>query len=80
MKKELEPSPRTLRLLMSWEKKYGLDEVRRHLDEGLFSRDKEQQRLSYLWLHQRRIARRNNAVLQAVLGAVLVIGVTAYLV
>ena len=74
MKPHAEPSPRTLRLLMSWEKKYGLDAIRQHLDEGLFSRDQEQRQLSYQWLDQRKAARRNNMLVQTVVVLVAVIG------
>ena len=62
-----EPSPRTLSLLLSWEAKYGLDVIRQHLDEGLFSHDPAEKTLCYRWLEQRHRARRNNLVVQAVM-------------
>lgn len=72
-KDSVEPSARTLRLLMSWEEKYGLDVIRHHLDEGLFSRDQEEQRRCYEWLARRKLAKRNNSIVELVLGIVLVI-------
>lgn len=72
-KELVEPSARTLRLLMSWEKKYGLDVIRHHLDEGLFSRDKEEQRRCYEWLARRKLAKRNNAIVELVIGVAVVI-------
>ncbi len=64
---------------MSWEKKHGLDVIRQHLDDGLFSRDKEEQRLCYEWLEQRRLARRNNWMVQAAVCVLVVLGVIAAL-
>lgn len=63
-----EPSARTLKMLMSWEEKHGLDVIRQHLDDGLFSRDPAERTLCYRWLEQRRRARRNNVIAEAVVG------------
>lgn len=65
---------------MSWEKKYGLEVIRRHLDDGLFSRDPAERTLCYRWLEQRRRARRNNAVAQIVLGVSVAVVAVAFLV
>ena len=55
-------------MLMSWEEKHGLDVIRQHLDDGLFSRDPAERTLCYRWLEQRRRARRNNVIAEAVVG------------
>lgn len=60
---------------MSWEEKYGLDVIRQHLDEGLFSRDQEEQRRCYEWLERRKAARRNIAIVELALSISLVITV-----
>lgn len=69
-----EPAARTLRLLRSWEQKYGLEVIHQHLDAGLFSRDRDEQRLCYEWLKRRKLAKRRNAVVKVVLGLTLVMG------
>ena len=74
-----EPSARTLKILISWEKKYGLDEIRQHLDAGLFSRDPAERTLCYRWLDQRKKARRNNVIVQIVVGVSVVLGIAAIL-
>lgn len=79
-KEPIEPSARTLKILMSWEKTHGLDVIRRHLDDGLFSRDPLEYRLCYRWLEQRRAARRNNVIAEIVIGASAVLGVVSYLI
>ena len=66
-----EPSARTLKILMSWEEKHGLDAIRRHLDDGLFSRDPDEQRRCYEWLDRRKVARRNIAFVEAALALTL---------
>lgn len=76
----MEPSARTLGILMSWEEKYGLDVIRQHLDDGLFSRDPVEQRLCYHWLEQRRRARRNNRMVEVGAGVAVLLGLTGYLV
>jgi len=53
---------------MSWEKKYGLEVIRQHLDDGLFSREPAERTLCYRWLEQRKRARRNNVIVQLVVG------------
>lgn len=68
-----EPSPRTMKLLMSWEQKYGLDVIRRHLDDGLFSRDPDEQRRCYEWLERRKAARRNIAIVEVALAFTLML-------
>ena len=73
------PSARTIKLLISWEKKYGLDVIRKHLDDGLFSRDPAERVLCYRWLEQRRKARRNNVIAQVVAGASVALGLVAAL-
>ena len=65
---------------MSWEEKYGLEVIRRHLDDGLFSRDPAERTLSYRWLEQRRRARRNNAIAQVVLGVSVAVVLVACLI
>ncbi len=79
-KEPLEPSARTMKLLMSWEKKHGLDVIRQHLDDGLFSRDPAEQTLCYRWLEQRKRARRNNVIVQLVAGLALAILLVASLI
>ena len=79
-KEPLELSARTLRILMSWEKKHGLDVIRQHLDDGHFSRDPVERKLCYRWLEQRRAALRNNVIAEVVLGASAVMGVVSYLI
>lgn len=60
---------------MSWEEKYGLDVIRQHLDQSLFSRDQEEQRRCYEWLKRRKAARRNIAIVELALSISLVITV-----
>lgn len=79
MKEPHEPSPRTLKILMSWEEKHGLDVIRQHLDDGLFSRDPAERVLCYRWLEQRRKAHRNNVIAQVVVGVSVALGVLASL-
>jgi len=67
-----EPSVRTLRMLVSWEKNYGLNAIQQHLDDGLFSRNQEEHRLCYVWLKQRKEAKRNNALVEVTLALALV--------
>ena len=69
-----------MKLLMSWEKKYGLEVIRRHLDDGLFSRDPAERVLCYRWLEQRRKARRNNVIVQTVVGVAVVLCMATILV
>ena len=80
MKEPNEPSPRTLKILLSWEEKHGLDVIRQHLDDGLFSRDPAERTLCYRWLEQRRRARRNNAIAQVVLGVSVAVALVACLI
>lgn len=65
---------------MSWEEKYGLEVIRQHLDEGLFSRDPVERRLCYQWLEQRRRARRNNRLVEVAAGVAVALGVASYLI
>lgn len=64
---------------MSWERKYGLEVIRRHLDDGLFSRDPAERVFCYRWLEQRRRARRNNVIAQVVLAVSVALGLAASL-
>ena len=79
MKEPHEPSSRTLKILISWEEKHGLDVIRQHLDDGLFSRDPAERTLCYRWLEQRKKARRNNVIAQVVVGLSVALGVMASL-
>lgn len=65
---------------MSWEKKYGLEVIRRHLDDGLFSRDPAERTLCYRWLEQRRRARRNNVIAQVLIGVSVAVVAVAFLI
>lgn len=69
-----------MKLLMSWEKKYGLEVIRQHLDDGLFSRDPAEQSLCYRWLEQRKRARRNNVIAQLVAGVAVAMALVASLI
>jgi len=64
---------------MSWEKKYGLEVIRQHLDDGLFSREPAERTLCYRWLEQRKRARRNNVIVQLVVGVSVAIVLVACL-
>ena len=64
---------------MSWEKKYGLDVIRQHLDNGLFSRDPAERTLSYRWLEQRKRALRNNVIAQVVFSVFVAVALVAFL-
>ena len=75
-----ELSARTLKILLSWEEKHGLQVIQQHLDDGLFSRDPVERRLCYRWLERRRAALRNNIVTEVVVGVSVVIGVVSYLI
>ena len=79
-KEPTELSARTLRILMSWEKKHGLVVIRQHLDDGLFSRDPWEYKLCYRWLEQRRAAQRNNVIAEIVISASAVVGIVSYLI
>jgi len=79
MKEPNEPSSRTLKILLSWEEKHGLGVIRKHLDDGLFSRDPAERVLCYRWLEQRRRARRNNVIAQVIAGVSVALGVVAAL-
>lgn len=68
-----------MKLLMSWVEKYGLDVIRKHLDDGLFLRDPAERVLCYRWLEQRRRARRNNVIAQAVVAVSVVAGLATAL-
>lgn len=74
VKEPTKPAPRTLKILISWEKNYGLDVIRKHLDDGLFSRDEIQQKLCYQWLVQRRVRKRNNLIFEVAVGAIALLG------
>lgn len=65
---------------MSWEKKHGLDVIRQHLDDGLFSRDPLEYKLCYRWLEQRRAALRNKVMAEIVISASAVVGIVSYLI
>ena len=75
-----ELSARTLKILMSWEEKHGLEVIKQHLDDGLFSRDPVERRMCYRWLDRRRAALRNNVMAEVALGASAFIGVVSYLI
>jgi len=82
-KAEQEPkqlSARTLKILMSWEKNHGLDIIRQHLDEGLFSRDPVERLLCYRWLEQRRLAHRNNWIVEVVVVVGAVVALVGWLI
>lgn len=74
-----ELSARTLKILMSWEEKHGLEVIKQHLDDGLFSRDPVERRMCYRWLDRRRAALRNNVMAEVALGASAFIGLVSYL-
>ena len=47
---------KTQSMLEKWEAKYGLDEIQKRLDDGLFSDDPRKVRDCKVWLKGRRLA------------------------